>query len=118
METTNPYMSLPGITADELTILQRAITGLNETQQTHFFNLYAIKRKSPENVKLFCILGIIIPGIQRFVLGQIAWGILFFFTGGLFLVMTVMDLVNYKKLALEYNRDLAYESLRIAQMAG
>jgi len=118
MEITNPYINVPGITADELTMLQQATAGLNQEQQKFFSTIYLGKRKSAENVRIFCIAGIIIPGIQRFILEQIGWAVLYFFTGGLFFVMTVMDLVNYKKLTLEFNRNAAYESLRITQIAG
>lgn len=116
METTNPYMSLPGITAEELTILQQTTTGLNDIQKKYFFTIYSDKRKSPEDVRMFCVIGIIIPGIQRFILEQIGWAVLYFFTGGLFFIMTVMDLINYKKLSLEFNQKVAYESLRLSQM--
>ena len=43
--------------------------------------------------------------------------VLYFFTGGLFFVMTVIDLVNYKKLALEFNKNVAYESLQLTRMS-
>lgn len=118
MEATNLYMNLPGITPEELIILQQTTAGLSEVQQKYFFNIYVSKRKSPEYVKIFCIAGIIIPGIQRFILGQTGWAVLYFFTGGLFFVMTIMDLINYKKLAQEFNEKVAYESLMTTQIAG
>lgn len=117
METTNPYVNLAGITPEELIILQQTTVGLNQAEQNYFLNSYSAKRRSPENVMIFCIIGIVIPGIQRFILDQIAWAVLYFFTGGLFFVMTVMDLLNYKKLSLEFNQKMAYESLQMAKMA-
>jgi hypothetical protein len=36
-------------------------------------------------------------------------GILFFLTGGLCLIGTIIDLINYKKLAFEFNQKVANE---------
>ena len=36
-------------------------------------------------------------------------GILFFFTAGLCFIGTIVDLINYKELAFEYNRRMADE---------
>jgi TM2 domain-containing membrane protein YozV len=52
-------------------------------------------------------------GIQRFVVGQIGMGILYFFTGGLCLIGTIVDIVNHKKLAFEFNQKMAAESMRM-----
>jgi len=117
METYNPYMNLPGVTAEELIILEQTTAGLNDIQKKYFLDIYTSKRKSAETIRIFCIVGIVIPGIQRVMVEQIAWGILFFFTGGLFFVMTIVDIINYKTLANEFNQKMAYESFHIAKMA-
>ena len=117
MEANNPYMSLPGVTLEELTIIEQTTAGLNETQKQYFFGVYTNKRKSADDVRMYCLIAIIIPGFQRFMLEQIAWAVLYFFTGGLFFVMTVMDLINYKQLANEYNQKAAFESFQLAKMA-
>lgn len=115
----NAYMMLPGITAEELGFLQQATTGLDENQKKYFFNVYAGKRKSPQDVLIFTLIGFLgVAGIQRIMLGQITMGILYFFTGGLCLVGTIMDLINHKDLALEYNKKMAYESFQIVKMGG
>jgi hypothetical protein len=44
-------------------------------------------------------------------------GLLYFFTGGLCIIGTIVDLVNHKDLAMEYNRKMAYESFQIARMS-
>ena len=65
---------------------------------------YRGKRRSPQEILLFTLLGfIIIAGVQRFVIGQIGMGILYLLTGGLCLIGTIVDLVNHRTLALEYN---------------
>jgi TM2 domain-containing membrane protein YozV len=114
----NPYMSLPGVTAEEIGFLQQAINGLNENQQKYFFMVYSGRRKSPQDMLIFCILGWFVPGMQRFIIGQIGMGILYFFTLGLCFIGTIVDLINHKSLAMEFNKKVAYESYQIAQMGG
>jgi TM2 domain-containing membrane protein YozV len=116
MDTTNLYMQLPGVTAGEIHFLQQFSADLNETQQNFFFNNYTAKRKSPQDMLNYCLIAIIIPGFQRFMIKQIGWAVVYFFTGGLFFVMTVMDLVNHKKLVLDYDQQVAYESYQLAKM--
>lgn len=114
----NPYMTLPGISAEEIGFLQQATNGLNENQQKYFFMVYANKRKNPQDMLMFCIIGWFVPGLQRFIVGQIGMGILYLLTFGLCFIGTIVDLINHKSLALEYNKKAAYESFQIAQMGG
>jgi hypothetical protein len=44
-------------------------------------------------------------------------GILYLFTAGFCFIGTIIDLVNYKTLANDYNRKMAYESFQVAQMS-
>jgi TM2 domain-containing membrane protein YozV len=56
------------------------------------------------------LLGFVgVAGVHRFITEQIGLGILYFFTGGLCLIGTIVDLVNYQNLAFEYNRRVAHE---------
>jgi TM2 domain-containing membrane protein YozV len=112
----NPYMSLSGITPEEIGFLQQATAGLEENQQKYFFMVYSGRRKSPQDVLIFCIIGWFIPGLQRFAVGQIGMGILYFFTIGLCFIGSLVDLINHKSLAMEYNKKVAYESFQIAKM--
>ncbi len=114
----NAYMGLPGISPEELGFLQQATTELNESQQKYFYMSYSGKRKSPQDVLIFCIVGLfLLPGLQRFIVGQIGMGVLYLFTVGLCFIGSIVDLVNHKSLALEYNRKMAYESYQIAKMS-
>ena len=114
----NPYMSLPGITSEELGFLQQATAELSENQQKYFYMIYTGKRKSPQDVLIFTLIGFIgVAGVQRFLLGQVVMGLLFFFTGGFCLIGTIIDLVNHQSLALEFNRKMAYESFQLAKMS-
>jgi len=117
-ENQNFYMSLPGITPEELGILQQATSGLTENQQKYFYMIYSGKRKSPQDMLIFCILGtFLVPGLQRFIVGQIGMGIAFLFTAGLCFVGSILDLINHKQLAIEFNKKMAYESFQIAKMS-
>ncbi|WP_158990929.1 TM2 domain-containing protein [Mucilaginibacter sp. L196] len=115
----NPYITLPGVTAEEIGFLQQATNGLNENQQKYFFMVYSSKRKNPQDILIFAAIGFFgVAGIQRFAMGQIGMGLLFLFTGGFCGIGTLVDLINHKSLALEYNKRMAYESYHIAQMGG
>lgn len=115
----NSYMTLPGISAEEIGFLQQATNGLNENQQKYFFMVYANKRKNPQDMLIYCLIGcFLLPGLQRFIVGQIGMGILYLFTAGLCFIGSIVDLVNHKSLALEFNKKVAYESFQIAQMGG
>jgi TM2 domain-containing membrane protein YozV len=113
----NPYMGLSGISPEEIGFLQQATVGLTENQQKYFYMIYTDKRKSPQDMLIFCIVGLfLVPGLQRFMVGQIGMGILYLFTIGLCFIGSIVDLINHKSLALEYNKKMAYESFQIAKM--
>ena len=118
METYNPYLSLAGITTAELTILHQTTTGLSDIQKQSFYNIYVTKRKNPQEILIFALLGLVgIAGIHRFAIGEITMGVLYLFTAGFFFVCTIMDLINYKSIANEYNQKMAYESVNIIKMS-
>ncbi|WP_129717088.1 TM2 domain-containing protein [Pedobacter sp. SYP-B3415] len=114
----SPLMSLPGITPEEYSYLQQATTGLNEQQMRAFLMIYSGKRKNPSDMLLFCLLGLfIVPGLQRFIINQIGMGILYLFTIGLCFIGSIVDLVNHKQLAMEYNQKMAFESLQMIRFS-
>ncbi|WPU94427.1 TM2 domain-containing protein [Mucilaginibacter sabulilitoris] len=114
----DPYMGFSDMTAEEMGFLQQATAELSESQKKYFYTVYGSKRKNSQEIMIFTLLGFGgLAGIHRFVLGQIGMGILYFFTGGLCLVGTIVDLVKYKALTLEYNKNMAYESHRMAVMS-
>lgn len=98
----------PGVEYEELAFLENLTKNLTDSQLQHFANLYSVKRKSPDTILLCTLLGfLVLAGIQRFLLGQIGMGILYLFTGGLCVVGTIVDLINYRKMALKYNQKQA-----------
>jgi TM2 domain-containing membrane protein YozV len=113
----NPYMGLSGMTPEELAFIQQATSELNENQQKYFYMAYSGKRKSPQDVLIFTIIGFFgVAGLQRFLLGQVGMGLLYLFTFGFCWIGTIVDLVNHQSLAMEYNKKMAYESFQIAKM--
>jgi TM2 domain-containing membrane protein YozV len=111
-------MMLPGISPEEMGYIQQAVAQLTENQQKYFYMNYTTKRKSPQDIMIFCIVGLcLVPGLQRFIVGQIGMGILYLFTAGLCIVGSIVDLVNHKTLALEYNQKMVFEAFQIAKMS-
>ncbi|RFZ82727.1 TM2 domain-containing protein [Mucilaginibacter terrenus] len=119
METyNNPYMGFPDMTPEEMNYVQQTVSGLNDKQRQYFYMVYTGKRKSVQDMLIFSLVGLfVVPGLQRFVTGQIGMGLLYLFTIGLCFVGSIMDLINHKSLANEYNQKMAYESFQITKMA-
>mgnify|MGYP003296005196 CR=1 FL=1 len=103
-------MNLKGVSPDEFLYLEQVMKNMNPEQAKTFVAYYSGRRKDPQDVLLFTLLGfVIIAGVQRFVLGQIGMGLLYLFTGGLCLIGTIVDLINYKSLTFDYNQKMAYD---------
>jgi len=100
----------PELQGLELEYIQGIIGPMNDEEATKFLNVYRARRKRPEDILIFAIIGLfLIPGLQRFFLNQIGMGILFFFTIGLCFIGSIIDLVNYQRLTFEYNQRVADE---------
>jgi TM2 domain-containing membrane protein YozV len=112
MTNNQLLMSVPAVEPDELAYLQAFTNDLPEDKLKMFISVYNGKRKKAETILVCALLGLVLAaGIQRFVIGQIGMGILYLFTGGLCLVGTIVDIINHKKLAFEYNQKMAVESM-------
>ena len=110
MTNRDLIMNLRGVTSEEFLYLEQVMKTMNDQQAKSFVSFYSGKRKDPQDILLFTLLGfVIIAGVQRFVLGQIGMGILYLLTGGLCLIGTIVDLINYKSLTSDYNQKMAYE---------
>jgi TM2 domain-containing membrane protein YozV len=113
----NYFTMLSGITPEEFLFLQQATAGLNDQQLNSFKMLYQGKRRTPSDLLLFTLLGFVgISGVQRFIVGQVGMGIIYLLTGGFCLIGTIVDLVNHKSLANDYNKEMAYETLQMVKM--
>ena len=103
---------IPALEGEELVFLQNFTNELSEEKLQTFIAVYNGKRRKADQILLGCILGFIcVGGIQRFMVGQNGLGILYLFTGGLCLIGTIVDTINYKKLSFEYNQQMARESM-------
>jgi len=100
----NILQLMPYLEGEELMYIQQLIKDFNDDLAQQFAAVYNSRRKDPTTIMLLALLGFLgIAGVHRFMLNQIAMGIIYFFTVGLCFIGTIIDLVNYKKLAFEYN---------------
>jgi TM2 domain-containing membrane protein YozV len=101
---------MPSLEGDEMAFVQELIKDMDDSKAMQFATAYMARRKDPNNILIFAIIGFLgFAGIQRFVLGQIGMGILYFFTLGLCYIGTILDVVNHKKLSFEYNSKQAQQ---------
>ena len=110
----NYLMGMPDLQPAEMAGIKDLTSSMSEAQQQQFFMLYTGKRKKPQEILLLTCLGfVVVAGIQRFVLGQVGMGVLYLLTGGLCLIGTIVDVVNYKKLVTDYNLTQMYEAAQM-----
>ena len=106
------YRYLPQIGLEEATMIEGFTQQLSDDEMRSFVGMYASRRRDPLLILLLALIGFLgISGVHRFVIGQIGMGILYLLTAGLCLIGTIVDLVNHKQLALDYNRKVATEIL-------
>lgn len=104
-------------TPEELILIDNHTKAFTNEQLQQFVMIYRTKRKDEQTILLCCLLGVVFfAGIHRFLLGQIGMGILYFFTGGLCLIGTIVDAINHKQLTLEYNQKMISETLGMLSM--
>ena len=64
------------MTPEDLSFLPQPTADLTENQQKYFYMAYTGKRKSPQDILIFTIIGFFgVAGIQRFMLGQVGMGL-------------------------------------------
>jgi TM2 domain-containing membrane protein YozV len=97
----NVLRHLPELEGMELGYIQGILKNMDDEQASLFAQVYRARRKDNQMVLILCLLGFFgFAGLHRFILGQIGLGILY-----------IVDLVNYKSLAYEYNIKIAHETL-------
>ena len=105
------------VTPEELITINSRIKDFNDDELSQFCMIYRSKRKDPQLILILCLLGLVgFAGVQRFVIGNIGMGILYFFTVGLCFIGTIVDAVNHKSLAMEYNAKMITETLSMLNM--
>ncbi len=104
-------MTIRGITPQELMYLEHTTKTFSEEQTKHFVFIYDNKRKNAQDILLFTLLGFLgFAGIQRFVINQVAMGIIYFLTLGFCWIGTIVDLINHKSMTDEYNQRVARDA--------
>ena len=112
----NFYQFLPELQGRELMFVQSLTKDFTEAQMMNFANIYRTRRRDPQIILLTTLLGFVcVAGVQRFLVNQIGMGILYLFTGGLCLIGTIIDLINYQDLAMEYNMQQANEAAMLVK---
>lgn len=100
----------PDLDYDEAIFIDILLKEISDKEVESFAAIYRSRRKDPQLILILAAIGLLgLSGIHRFIINQIGMGILYFFTAGLCLIGTIVDMVNYKSLALEYNKKVAYE---------
>lgn len=108
----NVLKHLPELEGMELGYIQGILKNMNDEQANLFAQVYRARRKDSQMILILTLLGFFgFAGLHRFILGQIGLGVLYFFTIGLCFIGTIVDLVNYKSLAYEFNMKVAHETL-------
>lgn len=101
---------LPELAGEEMIYVQNLMKDWADDKARNFANVYRTRRRDPQMILILAIIGFLgVAGVQRFITDQIGMGLLYFFTAGLCLIGTIIDLVNYQKLAFEYNQKKANE---------
>ena len=113
---TNFFQFLPELQGRELVYVQGLTKDYTESQMMNFANIYRSRRRDPQIILLTTLLGFVaVAGVQRFLINQIGMGLLYLFTGGLCLIGTIIDLINYQDLAMEYNMRMANEAAMLVK---
>jgi TM2 domain-containing membrane protein YozV len=113
---SNILMLLPTLEGDEFTFVQNLTKEMTEQQMTQFALIYGARRREPQTLLLTTLLAFVgAAGVQRFLVRQIGMGILYLFTWGFCCIGTIIDLINHRSLAFEFNWKVAQEVARMVK---
>ncbi|MBD1398002.1 TM2 domain-containing protein [Pontibacter sp. JH31] len=100
----NVFNFMPELEPDEMSYLQGIFNNMSDQEAQQFATIYRARRRDPLLILITAAIGFFgVAGVHRFILGSIGMGLLYLFTGGLCFIGTIIDVVNYKRLAFEYN---------------
>jgi TM2 domain-containing membrane protein YozV len=107
---SNVIEYLPELEGEEQLYVAELINDLPDDTARRFARVYRERRKEPQMILLLSLLGfVVIAGVHRFVVDETLMGFLYLFTGGLCVIGTIVDVVNYQSIAFRYNRKQADE---------
>ena len=99
---------LPELDEPERSFIERLTASMSHENIQQFAAAYRQVRKDPQTLRLMAVIGIVaIPGLHRFWVGHMGIGFLYLLTWGLLLFGTITDVINYRELAFNYNRQVA-----------
>lgn len=112
----NILQLLPEIIGEEQAFISMLIKNMNDDEAQQFANVYRVRRKDPQTILLLTLVGFLgIAGVQRFIVDQIGLGILYLLTAGICFIGTIVDLINYRNIAFEYNQKQAQQIAAIVR---
>jgi TM2 domain-containing membrane protein YozV len=107
---------LPELEGDEARYIKKMMEPMKDDMANRFANVYRARRKDPQTILLTAIIGFLgAAGVHRFILGQVGMGILYLLTGGLCVIGTIVDIINYRSLAFDHNRNVARDVVSLIQ---
>ncbi|MBU0474932.1 MAG: TM2 domain-containing protein [Bacteroidetes bacterium] len=105
---------LPELMGEEQAYVAGIIREMDNEKAQQFAHAYRARRKDPQTILLVALVGFLgLAGIQRFLVDQIGMGILYLLTGGLCAIGTIVDMINHKKIAFEYNMVQAQQIMNV-----
>jgi len=98
---------LPELEGDEQVEVARLLNKMNDEQAEHFARIYRSRRRDPIHILILAAVGLVgVAGLQRLYLEQVGLGLVYLLTGGICLIGTIYDLVKFRDLTQQYNRDV------------
>ena len=105
------YQMLPELEPEEMNFVSGLVTNFTDQQMMYFANTYRSRRRDTQLILLTALAGFIgIAGIHRFLTDNIGLGILYLLTGGICFIGTIVDLINHRQIALDYNMKVANQA--------
>lgn len=107
---SNVLEYLPELEGEEQVYVARIVNEMPEEQAQQFSRIYRHRRQEPQVILLAALAGFIfVAGVHRFIVDEVGMGLLYLFTAGLCFIGTLVDVINYRSIALRYNRRQADE---------
>jgi TM2 domain-containing membrane protein YozV len=104
---------LPELRGEEAKMIHAIISPMTEQKAETFAIVYRAQRKDPVMILILCLLGFFgIAGIHRIFIEKPGSGILYLLTLGLCFIGTIVDLFNFRGLALQANMKIAMDLQR------